>query len=51
MWLQNVTLFEDPGAIFRLWETHWVPKLSPLLEALIAVYVQSFFCRRLRVSN
>ncbi|KAJ7762861.1 hypothetical protein B0H14DRAFT_2972635 [Mycena olivaceomarginata] len=48
MWMQNVTLFEDSGAVFRLWATHWVPKLSPILEALIAVYVQGFFCRRLR---
>ncbi|KAF8166771.1 hypothetical protein K438DRAFT_1616498 [Mycena galopus ATCC 62051] len=47
MWMQNVTLLEDPGAAFRLWTTHWVPKLTPILEVLIAVYVQSFFCRRL----
>ncbi|KAJ6578158.1 hypothetical protein B0H19DRAFT_1230024 [Mycena capillaripes] len=46
-WMQNVTLFEDPGTVFLLWTTHWLPKLTPILEALIAVYVQSFFCRRL----
>jgi hypothetical protein len=51
MWMQNVTLFEDLGAALSLWSTHWVPKLTPILEALIAVYVQSFFCRRLSVSN
>ncbi|KAF7341507.1 hypothetical protein MVEN_01888200 [Mycena venus] len=47
MWMQNFTLFEDPRAVFRLWTTHWLPKLTPILEVLIAVYVQSFFCRRL----
>ncbi|KAJ7819530.1 hypothetical protein B0H13DRAFT_2292217 [Mycena leptocephala] len=47
MWIQNVTLFEDLEAALSLWATHWVPKLTPILEALIAVYVQSFFCRRL----
>ncbi|KAJ7804578.1 hypothetical protein B0H14DRAFT_2883581, partial [Mycena olivaceomarginata] len=47
MWMQNVNLFEDPGAASFLWATHWEPKLTPVLEALIAVYVQSFFCRRL----
>ncbi|KAF7346911.1 hypothetical protein MVEN_01443400 [Mycena venus] len=46
-WMQNVTLFKDSGAALSLWATHWVPKLTPILEALVAVYVQSFFCRRL----
>ncbi|KAJ6462220.1 hypothetical protein C8R45DRAFT_1080748 [Mycena sanguinolenta] len=47
MWIQNVTQFGNPGAAFRLWTTHWAPKFTPILEVLTAVYVQSFFCRRL----
>ncbi|KAJ6541476.1 hypothetical protein B0H19DRAFT_1173322 [Mycena capillaripes] len=47
MWIQNVTLFHNPEAASSLWETYWVPKLSPIFESVAAVYVQSFFCRRL----
>ncbi|KAJ6541516.1 hypothetical protein B0H19DRAFT_1239348 [Mycena capillaripes] len=47
MWIQNVTLFENVEAASRLWATNWVPKLTPILEACIAIYVQMFFCRRL----
>ncbi|KAJ7854509.1 hypothetical protein B0H14DRAFT_2756177 [Mycena olivaceomarginata] len=47
MWMQDVNLVEDPGAASNLWATHWEPKLTPVLETFITVYVQSFFCHRL----
>ncbi|KAJ6541486.1 hypothetical protein B0H19DRAFT_1268480 [Mycena capillaripes] len=47
MWIQNVTLLHNLEAASSLWATHWVPKLSPIFETVTAIYVQSFFCRRL----
>ncbi|KAJ6541461.1 hypothetical protein B0H19DRAFT_315954 [Mycena capillaripes] len=47
MWIQNVTLFHNVHAASSLWATCWVPKLSPVFESVTAIYVQSFFCRRL----
>ncbi|KAJ6541508.1 hypothetical protein B0H19DRAFT_316523 [Mycena capillaripes] len=47
MWIQNVTLFQNVEAASYLWATYWVPELSPVFESVTAIYVQSFFCRRL----
>ncbi|KAJ6541475.1 hypothetical protein B0H19DRAFT_1173303, partial [Mycena capillaripes] len=47
MWMQNVTLFHNLEVASSLWFTYWVPKLNPIFETVTAIYVQSFFCRRL----
>ncbi|KAJ7314617.1 hypothetical protein DFH08DRAFT_1041221 [Mycena albidolilacea] len=47
MWIQNVTTFGDLEAGSNIWQKHWVWKVTILLEAATAFYVQLFFCRRL----
>ncbi|KAJ7314604.1 hypothetical protein DFH08DRAFT_428276 [Mycena albidolilacea] len=47
MWIQNVTTFGDLEAGSNLWCKHWVWKVTIMLEAATAFYVQMFFCRRL----
>ncbi|KAJ7850132.1 hypothetical protein B0H13DRAFT_2674523 [Mycena leptocephala] len=47
MWIQNVTSLETPEAASNLWHTQWVPLVMQLYEAVIAFYVQLFFCYRL----
>ncbi|KAJ7878852.1 hypothetical protein B0H14DRAFT_3776360 [Mycena olivaceomarginata] len=49
MWIQNVTTFGDLEAGSNLWRTHWLSKLTLILEAITAFYVHMFFCRRLWV--
>ncbi|KAF8200478.1 hypothetical protein K438DRAFT_1965941 [Mycena galopus ATCC 62051] len=46
-WIQDVTSFETPEAASNLWHTQWVPLVTQLSEAVIAFYVQLFFCHRL----
>ncbi|KAJ7360804.1 hypothetical protein DFH08DRAFT_359525 [Mycena albidolilacea] len=47
MWIQNVILFGDAEAGSNIWVTHWVWRITLILEATTAFYVQMFFCRRL----
>ncbi|KAJ6512969.1 hypothetical protein C8R45DRAFT_330950 [Mycena sanguinolenta] len=47
MWIQNVTLFADVEAASTMWNTAWFSKITVLLEATVAFYVQMFFCYRL----
>ncbi|KAJ7364802.1 hypothetical protein DFH08DRAFT_799115 [Mycena albidolilacea] len=49
MWIQNVTTFGDLETGSNLWHTHWLSKLTLILEAITAFYIQMFFCRRLWV--
>jgi hypothetical protein len=49
MWIQNVTMFGDREAGSNMPYKHWVWKVTILLEAATAFYVQLFFCRRLWV--
>ncbi|KAJ6541495.1 hypothetical protein B0H19DRAFT_1268487 [Mycena capillaripes] len=36
IWIENVALFHNPEAASSLWETYWVPKLSPVFESVAA---------------
>ncbi|KAJ6512970.1 hypothetical protein C8R45DRAFT_330936 [Mycena sanguinolenta] len=47
MWKQNVTLFADVDAASTMWKTAWFSEISLLLGAIVAFYVQMFFCHRL----
>jgi hypothetical protein len=49
MWIQDVISFETPEAVSNLLHTQWVPLAMQLFEAVIAFYVQLFFCYRLWV--
>ncbi|KAJ7127650.1 hypothetical protein C8R44DRAFT_873471 [Mycena epipterygia] len=49
LWLQNVTHFTDIGAAVGLFATAWPTKANISFVALIAFYVQLFFCQRLWV--
>ncbi|KAJ6461378.1 hypothetical protein C8R45DRAFT_1080876 [Mycena sanguinolenta] len=48
-WIQSASLFESLEALSDLWFTQWISRLTLLLEAIIAFYVQMFFCHRLWV--
>ncbi|KAF8174469.1 hypothetical protein K438DRAFT_1939914 [Mycena galopus ATCC 62051] len=50
MWIQNVLLFGNLEAASNLWDTHWVSKITLILEATMAFCVQMYFCRRLWAS-
>ncbi|KAJ7360725.1 hypothetical protein DFH08DRAFT_1030847 [Mycena albidolilacea] len=47
IWIQSVTTFGDMKGGSNIWHNHWVWKLTLILEAATAFYVQMFFCRRL----
>ncbi|KAJ7127670.1 hypothetical protein C8R44DRAFT_616388, partial [Mycena epipterygia] len=49
LWLQNVTHFADIGAAAGLFVTSWTSEANIFFVALIAFYVQLFFCQRLWV--
>ncbi|KAF7335215.1 hypothetical protein MSAN_02354800 [Mycena sanguinolenta] len=48
-WMQNADLFESLEALSKLWFAQWISRLTLPLEAIIAFYVQMFFCHRLWV--
>ncbi|KAJ7127698.1 hypothetical protein C8R44DRAFT_616447, partial [Mycena epipterygia] len=50
MWLQNVTHFTDIGGAAGLFVTSWTSEANIVFVALIAFYVQLFFCQRLWAS-
>ncbi|KAJ7725683.1 hypothetical protein B0H16DRAFT_1471709 [Mycena metata] len=45
--VQNVVLFESPGATTSSGSRVWLSQMNLILEAGIAFYVQLFFCHRL----
>ncbi|KAJ7127647.1 hypothetical protein C8R44DRAFT_616132, partial [Mycena epipterygia] len=47
LWLQKVTHFTDIGAAVGLFATTWPSEANIFFVALIAFYVQLFFCQRL----
>ncbi|KAJ7780027.1 hypothetical protein B0H14DRAFT_2631235 [Mycena olivaceomarginata] len=47
MWIQNVAMFGNLQAGSSPWCTHWLSKITVLVEAINTFYVQMFFCRRL----
>ncbi|KAJ7238117.1 hypothetical protein B0H12DRAFT_1326914 [Mycena haematopus] len=48
-WLQDAGLFESLEAVTHLWYSNWLSSSTIILGALIAFYVQMFFCHRLWV--
>ncbi|KAJ6513001.1 hypothetical protein C8R45DRAFT_331763 [Mycena sanguinolenta] len=47
MWIQNVTLFENVESASTMWNTDWYSRITVLIKAIVAFYVQMFFCYRL----
>ncbi|KAJ7289645.1 hypothetical protein C8J57DRAFT_1628702 [Mycena rebaudengoi] len=47
VWLQNVEYFMDLEQAAGIFSGHWIGKSNITLVALIAFYVQAFFCHRL----
>ncbi|KAJ7726234.1 hypothetical protein B0H16DRAFT_1894857 [Mycena metata] len=45
--IQNVVLFESPGATHDVGGRKWLGLMNLILEACVAFYVQLFFCHRL----
>ncbi|KAJ7725720.1 hypothetical protein B0H16DRAFT_1698277 [Mycena metata] len=45
--IQNVVLFESPGATHDVGSRKWLGLMNLILEAGVAFYVQLFFCHRL----
>jgi hypothetical protein len=51
LWVQNVSMFENLDGASQLWESNWLFQTTLLSSAIIAFYVQLFFCYRLWVGN
>ncbi|KAJ6508113.1 hypothetical protein DFH09DRAFT_1000104 [Mycena vulgaris] len=49
LWIQNVDYFMNLNAALDMTNTSWTTELNLTLVALIAFYVQLFFCKRLWV--
>ncbi|KAJ6489945.1 hypothetical protein C8R45DRAFT_992188 [Mycena sanguinolenta] len=49
LWLQNVIMFDDSTIMSDLSQHHWVFLTTVIASAVIAFYVQIFFCYRLWV--
>ncbi|KAJ7907577.1 hypothetical protein B0H13DRAFT_2273667 [Mycena leptocephala] len=49
LWTQNVEYFMDLNAALSMYTNSWTTEVNLALDALIAFYVQLFFCRRLWV--
>ncbi|KAF7336220.1 hypothetical protein MVEN_02169800 [Mycena venus] len=47
LWIQNVSAFENLDAASNLWQQHWLFHTTLMASAVIAFYVQIFFCYRL----
>jgi hypothetical protein len=50
LWTQNVEYFMNLNAALSMYTNSWTTEVNLALNALIAFYVQLFFCRRLWVS-
>ncbi|KAJ7342704.1 hypothetical protein DFH08DRAFT_962756 [Mycena albidolilacea] len=46
-WIQNAATSRNGHAASNLLHTYWLAKITLILEAITASYVQMFFCRRL----
>ncbi|KAJ7820248.1 hypothetical protein B0H14DRAFT_2600109 [Mycena olivaceomarginata] len=46
-WIQNVATSGNGHAASNLLHTYWLAKITLILGAITAFYVQMFFCRRL----
>jgi hypothetical protein len=51
MWIQNVQHFTDVAGAVNMFYSTWTSELNLTLVALIAFYVELFFCHRLWVST
>jgi hypothetical protein len=51
MWIQNVEYFMNLDAALGMFTMSWTTELNITFIALIAFYVQLFFCKRLWVSS
>jgi hypothetical protein len=49
MWFQNVVFFTDIGGAANMFFNFWPSQMNLAFVALIAFYVQVFFCQRLWV--
>ncbi|KAJ7090680.1 hypothetical protein C8R44DRAFT_648085, partial [Mycena epipterygia] len=49
LWIQNVQYFMDVEAVLNMFTTPWTTEINLALIAVIAFYVQLFFCQRLWV--
>jgi hypothetical protein len=50
LWIQNVKYFMNFNAALSMSTSSWTTEASLALAAIVAFYVQLFFCRRLWVS-